>query len=102
MGNKHIYPYDMQSMRAVQSIDLYATFKSHVKDKEYLDKLRNTFPKALDEFKPQIVIYNAGTDILIGDSLGQMDISKDGVVERDYIVFDECFKRNIPVVMLLS
>merc|ERR1712232_116127 len=86
----------------MQAIDLSVTFNSHANDKEYLDKVKGHLPNALDEFKPHFVIYNAGTDILIGDALGNMDISKEGVAKRDHIVFAECLKRNIPFVMLLS
>ena len=32
-------------------------------------------PAALDEFDPDVVVYNAGTDILIGDPLGNLDIT---------------------------
>ena len=32
-------------------------------------------PRALDEFKPDMVVYNAGTDILKGDPLGVLDIT---------------------------
>lgn len=30
---------------------------------------------ALNEFEPQLVVYNAGTDILQGDPLGLLNIS---------------------------
>ena len=32
-------------------------------------------PRALDEFKPDMVVYNAGTDVLKGDPLGILDIT---------------------------
>ena len=32
-------------------------------------------PAALDEFDPDVVVYNAGTDILEGDQLGNLDIT---------------------------
>jgi acetoin utilization deacetylase AcuC-like enzyme len=32
-------------------------------------------PDVLDEFKPDIVVYNAGTDVLEGDPLGNLSIS---------------------------
>ena len=32
-------------------------------------------PRALDEFEPDMVVYNAGTDILKGDQLGVLDIT---------------------------
>ena len=34
-------------------------------------------PKVLDEFKPDIIVYNAGTDVLLGDPLGALDITPD-------------------------
>ena len=37
-------------------------------------------PIALDEFEPDVVVYNAGTDILEGDRLGNLDITPE--VER--------------------
>lgn len=32
-------------------------------------------PSRLDSFKPDLVVYNAGTDILVGDRLGNLDIT---------------------------
>lgn len=32
-------------------------------------------PASLDEFNPDMVVYNAGTDVLIEDPLGQLDIT---------------------------
>ena len=37
-----------------------------------------------------------------GDPLGRMDLTEDGIIKRDQIVFEECVKRNIPIVMVLS
>jgi histone deacetylase 11 len=61
------------------------------------------------------VYYNAGTDILEGDPLGQLDITKkgkwrgcggtdpsEGVVQRDELVFRYAMGRGVPLVMLLS
>ena len=46
--------------------------------------------------------FNAGTDILEGDPLGGMNISRQGVVERDEVVVGMCVRRRVPVVMLMS
>ena len=32
-------------------------------------------PHALDVFEPDMVVYNAGTDVLLGDPLGALDIT---------------------------
>ncbi len=52
------------------------------------------------EFKPDLIIYNAGTDILVGDPLGKLDISGDGIKLRDEIVFKIAKDSKIPIVML--
>lgn len=58
--------------------------------------------ESFDRFSPDIVFYNAGTDILVGDPLGNMMISPEAVVDRDEIVMGKCQQNNVPVVMLLS
>jgi histone deacetylase 11 len=37
----------------------------------------------IDAFRPEFVIYNAGTDILEGDPLGRLRISAEGIILRD-------------------
>jgi histone deacetylase 11 len=56
----------------------------------------------MDKFKPELIVYNAGTDCMQGDPLGQLNISPQGVIERDEIVFQMAFERKIPIVMVLS
>ncbi|KAL9330717.1 hypothetical protein ACSQ67_000327 [Phaseolus vulgaris] len=53
-------------------------------------------------FNPELVIYNAGTDILEGDPLGRLEISPEGIALRDEKVFRFARERNIPIVMLTS
>lgn len=40
-------------------------------DEEYLAMLDKGLHTAFREFTPDIILYNAGTDILIGDPLGR-------------------------------
>lgn len=58
-----------------------------MKDVEYLDLLEQSLIRAFKEFSPDFIIFNAGTDILQGDSLGCLDISPKGVISRDELVF---------------
>ena len=44
-------------------------------DGHYLRLLRNHLEGALNEFTPDVLIYNAGTDVLDGDPLGNLSIS---------------------------
>lgn len=49
--------------------------RSGIKDNEYLTKLRSQLNIALKKFSADLVFYNAGTDIMIGDPLGGMLIT---------------------------
>ena len=59
-------------------------------------------PNAFDSFKPELVIYNAGTDCMMGDPLGNLNISPEGVIKRDELVFRFALERKVPIVMVLS
>ena len=58
--------------------------------------------KALDEYKPNAIIFNAGTDIFIEDPIGGLNITEQGIIKRDEIVFKVASDNNIPILMLLS
>lgn len=73
-----------------------------VDDAVYLGLLQRSLAQAIDTVKPDFIIYNAGTDILVGDSLGGMKVSAGGIIKRDAMVFQEALVRSIPIVMLLS
>ena len=44
-------------------------------DDEYLRRVERNLEKALQEHQPDVVVYNAGTDVLEGDRLGGLSIS---------------------------
>jgi len=97
--NKEIYPQDLEAKRY---IEFDYPVKSYVEDKEYLSLLERELGGAMVKSKPNLIIYNAGTDVLKRDPLGCMSISEDGIIKRDQIVFTNVLNHKIPVVMLLS
>lgn len=97
--NRAIYPHDGYAKRAIKrKIEL----TSYTGDSEYLDLVRRHIEGALNEFSPDIIVYNAGTDVLEGDPLGHLSITPQGIIERDQIVFENAVKRNIPIMMVTS
>ncbi|XP_026736279.1 histone deacetylase 11 [Trichoplusia ni] len=99
MYNKNIYPKDKEAKQAIRrKVEL----GNKVEDLEYMLKLRQNLKAALQEFKPDILVYNAGTDVLDSDPLGLMRISEIGIIKRDEFVFEICKANNIPIVMLTS
>jgi histone deacetylase 11 len=69
---------------------------------EYLDTLSEYLPDALDRFKPDLVVYNAGSDILTTDPLTSLNLNSAEMSERDLFVLTEARSRNLPVAMVLS
>ncbi|XP_039654462.1 histone deacetylase 11 isoform X4 [Perca fluviatilis] len=97
--NRYIYPGDGYAKRAIKrKVELdWGT-----EDSEYLQKVELHCDGALNEVQPDIIVYNAGTDILDGDPLGGLSISPQGIVNRDEIVFRAATRRGIPILMVTS
>ncbi|MHC5543068.1 hypothetical protein ACYOEI_33010, partial [Singulisphaera rosea] len=69
---------------------------------EYLDLVRELLPEALDAVRPDLVIYNAGSDPFADDPLARLRLSANDLAERDLLVVDMIRSRAIPVAMVLS
>ncbi|XP_053324929.1 histone deacetylase 11 [Spea bombifrons] len=97
--NRYIYPGDAYAKRAIKrKVEL----EWGTEDAEYLEKVDVHVRGALNEMKPDVIVYNAGTDILDGDPLGGLSISPQGIIKRDEIVFTIARNRGIPIVMVTS
>jgi histone deacetylase 11 len=70
-------------------------------DKEYLSIFKKYLNESVDEVSPELIIYNAGSDILHGDSVGYLDVSLDGLRQGD-VVAQMCKNKNIPLTVVLS
>ncbi|XP_039295037.1 histone deacetylase 11 isoform X2 [Nilaparvata lugens] len=97
--NKRIYPRDTD---AKKSINCKVELEPFTSDETYLDLVEKNLDDSLDTFQPDILVYNAGTDILEGDRLGCLSVSPKGILRRDLLVFQKASERGIPIVMLTS
>jgi len=95
--NGYIFPNDE---RAKSGIDLNVELSPGETGADYLEKLSTTLD-SIDK-KYDLIVYNAGTDILSGDPLGQLDVDPTSVVKRDETIFKFAKNRQTPIVMLLS
>jgi histone deacetylase 11 len=69
---------------------------------EYLEIVREALPVALDTVRPDLVIYNAGSDPFVDDPLAGFRLTRDDLAERDLLVVSMVRERTIPVAMVLS
>lgn len=98
--NHHIYPGDAYARQAI-SKDIPVRYNTS--DDVYLRDVSKGLEEALESFKPDFVIYNAGTDCLEGDPLGNLSITRDGIIRRDEMVFNHCYMvYKVPTLMVLS
>ena len=66
--NADLWPNDT---KAKSAIDTKVELGCGTKDTEYLTSLEKAMQQAFTEFQPDLILYNAGTDILEGDPLGR-------------------------------
>ena len=71
-------------------------------DQEYLQLLEQEVPALIKQFDPHLVLYQAGVDVLEGDALGRLSLSKQACMQRDRYVLSYCKERGLPVVVTLG
>ncbi|MBI2251978.1 MAG: hypothetical protein HYU63_04420 [Armatimonadetes bacterium] len=71
-------------------------------DQIYLKKLRQTAPPLLEFFKPDFIFYIAGADPYKEDILGGLNLTINGLKERDELIFSQAFQRKIPIASVLA
>ena len=81
--------------------DLDVPLKKGTTDNEYLDILQQNLVK-LDQVQSDIIFFQAGVDILDSDDLGHLSLTRDGLIERNDMVFDFAKKRNSPLVVFMG
>ncbi len=69
---------------------------------DYLTALHGKVPAALDVFRPDLVVYNAGSDVLATDPLTHLALTPEDMAERDLYVVTEVRRRGVPLAMVLS
>ena len=94
-----IYPMDS---KAYAGADTLIKLNTRTDDSAYMQKLSSTLPAAIEAFKPELILYNAGTDVLQHDPLGYQSLTANGIKDRDAFVFAQARSRNIPIAMVLS
>jgi acetoin utilization deacetylase AcuC-like enzyme len=71
-------------------------------DAPYLEALEQALAEMESRFEPQLLLYLAGADPFIGDRLGRLSLSFDGLEARDRRVFDWAWQRRIPLAFSMA
>ncbi|MBN2244681.1 MAG: histone deacetylase [Candidatus Aminicenantes bacterium] len=97
---------------SIHQMDIYPAKKSYSSldvglwsgdgDEPYLEKIRKYFPELYEKETPDLVFYLAGADPYERDQLGGLDITSEGMQERDRIIIEGARRQGIPLVILLA
>lgn len=90
------YPFE----KPPSNIDV--NLEDGVGDVDYVRRLEDAMVPAVDEFKPQLIMYVGGADPFMEDQLGGLLLTYDGLVKRDRLVFETAHRRGIPVCVTLA
>jgi acetoin utilization deacetylase AcuC-like enzyme len=71
-------------------------------DAAYLAALMDVLPRVLDNFKPDLILYQAGVDPHQADRLGRLALSDDGLDARDRYVMRQARAHNVPVASTMG
>lgn len=92
MHGKNNYPFKKEQS------DLDIALDNDTNDATYLNILKNTLPKLIEEQKPDFIYYLCGVDVIATDKLGKLGMSVLGCKARDRFVLEHCKTNKIPVM----
>jgi acetoin utilization deacetylase AcuC-like enzyme len=95
MHQGELYPVKEQS-------DFDIHLEKETGDELYLDLMRSHIPRLVEEFAPNLILYQAGADPFEGDQLGDLKLTIAGLAQRDRLVFQLAREHSIPIAATLG
>ena len=71
-------------------------------DEEYNAVVAEWLPFLFDSYRPALVYFQAGVDALREDSFGRLGMTREGMLRRNHMVYDECVTRDVPLVVTMG
>jgi len=87
---------------AKEASDLDVELPDGTGDREYLDALGAALPEALARAGADLAIYLAGADPYHDDRLGRLALTRQGLLNRDRMVFEACAAAYLPVAVTMA
>jgi acetoin utilization deacetylase AcuC-like enzyme len=101
-----VFTFSMHAERNFPAVkrrsDLDVALPDGCADAQYLDLLAQHLPEAIVRAEADAAIYLAGADPFVGDRLGFLALSKQGLRMRDRMVFQHCERAGLPVAVTMG
>lgn len=76
--------------------------EKHCEDEQFLQIVEDTLSYVLADFKPDFVFYDAGVDVYQNDPLGLLNITIEGLKQREHLVLSRLKAKKIPVATVIG
>jgi acetoin utilization deacetylase AcuC-like enzyme len=95
------YPIKERSDRDIGllSFDRSRSNSPYVTDELYLGLLAPAVEEILEDFRPELVLYQAGADPYERDRLGGFRLTRKGLARRDAVVLEACCEHGVPAAI---
>lgn len=70
-------------------------------DEVYLNTVREAVDLC-EAFEPELILYQAGVDALEADALGKLNVSREGMRQRNHLVFEAAEALGVPLVVFMG
>jgi acetoin utilization deacetylase AcuC-like enzyme len=85
-----------------ETSDLDVPLPDGAGDADYLRALDRGLDEAFGRAEADLVIFLSGADPYLDDKLGRLKLTKEGLAERDRLVFRYCRSAGLPVVVTMG
>ncbi|MCS6834983.1 MAG: histone deacetylase [Anaerolineae bacterium] len=82
--------------------DLDIGLPNNTGDDDYLAMLEIALERVLYQAQADLALYVSGADPFVGDKLGKLALTKDGLARRDRLVLGMCYERRLPVAVSMA
>ncbi|RTZ14122.1 histone deacetylase [Vibrio aquaticus] len=82
--------------------DLDMPLPRETEDQEFLASFTSVVEMAVNLHQPDLLIYDAGVDIHSEDELGYLQVSTQGIYQRDLFMFELAKQRQLPIACVVG
>jgi acetoin utilization deacetylase AcuC-like enzyme len=104
-GDEEVFTFSMHGAKNYPLFKLRSSLDVEMADatadEEYLSTLARHLPRVFAH-APELVFYLGGADPYVGDKLGRLALTFEGLRARDELVLRECRARGVSVVTVMS
>jgi acetoin utilization deacetylase AcuC-like enzyme len=105
-GDDSIFTFSMHGAKNFplrkEISDLDIALADGTTDGEFLDELETGLKQSIDAARPDIIVYLAGADPFLDDTLGRLKLTKSGLAARDRVVYQTAIAKGLPVVVSMA